>query len=626
MIRIILKNFRSNFKNFVIFFLSAIVSVAIIFSFLYMNELTDKVKVNGTISFAGWFIEKLVPILVIASVFVMVYSTKFYIKTRIKDYSIFIILGIRHKTMQIFVASEYLLSWIVAIVIGLLSGNVIIFGFKQMLSAMPGEITYANLNISKIYKFTILWCVLLLAGVMIAVYQNLKEQDLSQLMQKGVEIEKKPKLKYWKVPVILGAACVIGSVNTAFLLNKISKNTGVVLIIFCAIGIFLILRYGINAFFEIVRKREKIYYKKIVVWNHFYYRFINNINVIFTQFLIGIFCIYFAWFFFMLGTALKVDEQNYPYDFLCQGESSDKNAMETFHKNYDEESYLFTSTLVYNKSDDPKIGISEATYEKLWKEKLNLKSGEIHYLWLPDNYYDLDKEVGEESFFYIGIEAKMSNQFQTFLIKGEEQGTWFGKYLPTIVVFDNNDFEKSLSEDSVKTEILVGNMGNSNNDAVKEELSQLKASSKTITILEKKDLLNSDNLNYYVLLAILAFAAVAVVFYLFFIISIKIFADVPLMKDKYLFLDRLGMKRKEQKKALKKEIYYILVPPVLMAVILGATICVGLTAKGKDLIGEVGKLGGLEWILPQIIIYVILEIALIFILSHKIQKEVFKDN
>lgn len=86
MFKIAWKSFWYNIKNFVVFFLSAVFSVAMIFGFMYLSQLTEEISVGGLPSDAGTQLRHSVVAIFIVSICIMVYSARTYIRSRMKDY------------------------------------------------------------------------------------------------------------------------------------------------------------------------------------------------------------------------------------------------------------------------------------------------------------------------------------------------------------------------------------------------------------------------------------------------------------------------------------------------------------------------------------------------------------
>lgn len=88
--KIIYKNFRSNLKNYILFFLSNIVAIMELFVFygirsIIKNSITDKVTAEALKT----DFQIAVGIIAVITLMLMFYAMKCYIKLRIKDYSMF---------------------------------------------------------------------------------------------------------------------------------------------------------------------------------------------------------------------------------------------------------------------------------------------------------------------------------------------------------------------------------------------------------------------------------------------------------------------------------------------------------------------------------------------------------
>ena len=90
--KIIFKNFKSNLKSYILFFISNIIAVAELFAFWGMNSIiknvvSDEVTAEA-LRYDFWIAAGLVTFI---TVFLMVFAMRNYIKLRIKDYSTFIL-------------------------------------------------------------------------------------------------------------------------------------------------------------------------------------------------------------------------------------------------------------------------------------------------------------------------------------------------------------------------------------------------------------------------------------------------------------------------------------------------------------------------------------------------------
>ena len=96
---IILKNFRSNLKNYVLFFTSSIIAIAELFVFWGMNDIVKKaVNDEVTAEALKFDFQVAAGLMVFITVFLMIYAMQHYVRLRIKDYSMFVILGMKKRS------------------------------------------------------------------------------------------------------------------------------------------------------------------------------------------------------------------------------------------------------------------------------------------------------------------------------------------------------------------------------------------------------------------------------------------------------------------------------------------------------------------------------------------------
>ena len=132
--RVILKKFRYNLKNYLLFFLSNTVAVSLIFVFLGLkNNLGKNVTEEGTNYVLNTDFYMAVIMLSGVSALLTVYAVRYHVRLRVKDYSMLTLMGLRKKLFQKIVVAEYGLGWILSVVVGLLLGNLIYFGFQELL-------------------------------------------------------------------------------------------------------------------------------------------------------------------------------------------------------------------------------------------------------------------------------------------------------------------------------------------------------------------------------------------------------------------------------------------------------------------------------------------------------------
>ena len=99
----LIKNFRSNLKNYILFFLSNIVAIMELFVFygirsIIKSSITDKVTAEALKT----DFQIAVGIIAVITLMLMFYAMKCYIKLRIKDYSMFSCIRNEEKKLSVF--------------------------------------------------------------------------------------------------------------------------------------------------------------------------------------------------------------------------------------------------------------------------------------------------------------------------------------------------------------------------------------------------------------------------------------------------------------------------------------------------------------------------------------------
>ena len=128
--KIVWKSFRHNYKNFIAFFASVMLSVAVLFLLAYLGQAAGMIDGVETKALAFAYrselkeqLRAIIPVMILITILVIGYSVRFYIQSREKDYGIFRILGIQKKDMRRMVVLEYTLSCGIACGAGLILGK-----------------------------------------------------------------------------------------------------------------------------------------------------------------------------------------------------------------------------------------------------------------------------------------------------------------------------------------------------------------------------------------------------------------------------------------------------------------------------------------------------------------------
>ena len=137
---IIMKNFKSNLKNYILFFVSNILAIAELFAFWGLNDVVKKAVKDGvTAATLKSDFVLAAGLITFITVFLMIFSMKYYMKLRIKDYTTFIVLGMKKKTSYLLLLVEYTVGCVFSLVFGILMGNGILYGAQTALHKLYPE-------------------------------------------------------------------------------------------------------------------------------------------------------------------------------------------------------------------------------------------------------------------------------------------------------------------------------------------------------------------------------------------------------------------------------------------------------------------------------------------------------
>lgn len=126
--RFVLKNLRTNIRNHVSLLVGVIFNLAFVFCLIFLGVV---MKDSDSLWIAYHYEELADNIFlytevgIIAGVFLTINLSLPYIKARIKEYGVLLILGIKKKKMFLLLGMEYLAIWGLTFIAGVLSGIIL---------------------------------------------------------------------------------------------------------------------------------------------------------------------------------------------------------------------------------------------------------------------------------------------------------------------------------------------------------------------------------------------------------------------------------------------------------------------------------------------------------------------
>lgn len=663
--KIVFKDFKSNFKENVHYFIANGIGVAELFVFLGMNSVIEEIMINALTGDSVLYDSTIsLGSIVIFSIALMVYSMLKYIKIRIRNYSLFVIIGMKKYVMFTMMAFEYFIGCSFSMLIGLLAGTGILHGVLRIEHILfPEYIGVAEIDVS-VYGTV---CKINL-GIMVAVFFLLliwaDNTDLSSLTIGDEAKEKRPRRVYWIVMVFIGIILLI----IGFFEYSASEVRGWPFInahMEWIAGGFLIIAFGGGIILEKLRQWGNIYINNILKLNRMYSKYQSNLLVLLMLFAVHFLALSYCIAGIVEILPLKQHEKNYPYDaiWMAQERKKDKNFSTELVEKYNGTVQYIPMIRVTNYFDSEQIGISKSVYEKITGIDCELEGREIIcgiseskcksekvitsdiykelYEWLVPGKltYELHESTNDPN----GIMPSMDKK-NLFQIKSVHTQNWFGKYGITsycedVIVFSDEyfeeqrgrflkdpkestmlevfDFPKEQSKKACKDlEKYVSSYGVKDSEWTIQKQSSLYITEQTINELEKLDIFKITN-KLFIMITLFMSGLLA--------LTIKTVSEIPYFSKRYEFLTYMGIRKRMRNKTISIEIQCIPTVAVISAALLSGLYLhmhiIRESSRGVDLGGAIW----LYWIMILFVYLITQYIAqklLVINMNHILKKRV----
>lgn len=592
--KIIFKDFKSNIRNNILFFLANSVGVAEFFVFWGMYSVMGEILKGGAYTESSAYdIVLSVGAVTIFSTALMVYSMTKYIRIRIRSYSLFVIIGMKKRVMYAMMAFEYLAGWLVSLGLGLLAGTAllkaVLYGWHY---AFPEYVGAAKVE-RAVYEMTFRVSLGIMAAVLFLLLVWMDNRELSSLTA-GEEVkEKRPRKMYWLVMAFLGFALLVagyvqysGSVvrGWPFIYSHMEWIGGA----------FLILMFGGGIFLERLHGRENFYMKNILKLNRLYSKYQSNSLVLLmllaVHFLALSYCVAGIAQMFPMGDY----ERHYPYDavWMARESKEDRAFLDRLVAKYGGKAEEIPMIRVTNYLESEQVGISAATYKELTGRDAALKGREVicavsecksppgkpisSGMYEELNEWLMPGRLTEELYQRIndpdGVLPGMDKE-NLFEIKEVHTQNWFGEYgiaanCEDVIVFSDgyfkeqrerllNDpkeplllemvsFPRENRQEAVKK--LAGyeqKYGTGDSERTYSLQKSLYITEETIEEIEKGDLFMLTSKLF--IMAVLFLSGL-------FALMIKTMSEIPYYEKRYEFLECMGIRKRMRKKTLSAEI------------------------------------------------------------------------
>ena len=573
--KIIYKNFRSNLKNYILFFLSNIVAIMELFVFygirsIIKSSITDKVTAEALKT----DFQIAVGIIAVITLMLMFYAMKCYIKLRIKDYSMFLVLGMKKKAVSLLLLFEYCIGCVISLILGIGVGRILLYIIQRLLVKYYPRYIQMHALGYQIYKNVCLASILIMVLVFVILLIWLDGRSLGMLMAEDKQNEKRPASYMWIILAVIGNVLMIVGIilycgsDTQYLY----AHGGLLM------GLILAVVFGLALFLNLLKKCKNFYYRHMLDLNQLYSRYLNHMIILVLLIVVH----FFSLSYLVVQTAelLPLDQyrSQYPYDVIWITEKDNKGYAKKLASTYNgtvTEVPMIRVSTYYGANH---IGISEKTYRKLSKSQaLNLKENQIAVR--IENSDAKQEDIKDSAYWevystlyagkYFGkqdsdtlIDVK-ENEDIHFNIQSICTQTIVGKYSTdgwheNIIVFSDEYFNKQWNAISLKndnaSELELFTFPTTRREPVCQKLKQYNQKSSYHEMGKPQNnlyitdqYLNGQKMRALFSMSSKIFLIIASILSGFFIMSLKTLTEFPALQKRFEFFKCMGMRENQLK-------------------------------------------------------------------------------
>ena len=533
-------------KNMLLYSFSIILSVALEMVFGTAFMVNDKYGLNEKTGSMSWLCTMFFLAAGVMSIFFVLYSTAYYVRTKNKDYSLLLMLGSSRKFIFQFFSVEFLFIYAFSVILGILAGGL----FSALLLFVLGLFQYlievSALDVVQIIKIVmkVNLMLFLLEYPLVLLYfckRNLSEMRLREMKKEG-------RHNRTCFLVIGGIVLIIASMR---LLRRSGVPYHFLSMGICLAGVYMVMSYGGSLVLMLLKLFKNFYYKHMVTLNEFYYQFKRNCRLLFIMLVLSFAVLYFTGGSVISQMPEDVDSPIYPYGFVGVIQDGDMKDMAREMVGRDGieipavKGYLYNGTAVFC--------ISDRDYSRLTAQELHLEDTEA--VWINEStMLDMEKPeficLSEEKVFTI---TKGQNE----IVFGTEKpdSLWQFAILPEAALADYQDEAYSIF---------------AKNGSLQKEFEQYGycfPENGTDIFWRCAFLKDADeNMAYVRIISI--FAGVFCILSFFGIFALKLQGDMPFLNQKYRILYHIGMSEKSIYKAMSSEYRKLMEIPIALSLLL----------------------------------------------------------
>ncbi|MGE7217644.1 FtsX-like permease family protein [Priestia koreensis] len=578
--QLVIKNVFRNKRTYAAYFLSSAFSVSVFFVYsLFIFHPDVKSGVNGGIAIQGMKAAEY--IIYVFSFFFVLYSVSAFLKSRKKEFGIFIMTGMSRRQLNTMVFLENMLIGIASLIAGILVG--IVFGkLFLMMGANILEIDYLSFQLpARSLTLTIGSFMILFFIISLFTSLFVRTNKLIDLFQGSQKPKKEPKssiLLSLLAAVLLGGGYYLAATSTVLTIGFRFFPVIIMVIIgtyflYTQLSIFLL---------KIVKKNKSFYWNKtnVVVISDLVYRMKDNARMFFLVTVVS------TTSFCAVGTLVSFtvtgDEYHLNYPYAVSYYSGEQNQEKAKHLNMIEQD-LEQQGLAYKKNEIvlKKAGIhmkngnkngqtvtvlSEKNFNKLARplhvKPIQVSNRDAYFVQSSSMMQGNDEKKGN-----IEIEGQTSTLRSRGYVKKIVLPAYQNDYLQLVVSNDTYDKLASSAPLRTYTGYYVKDWKHTKGigAAIEKQLDPMsKASFDYVSLGDAyAQTMQLYKMMLFVVLLVGCVFFIAAGSFLYF----RLYTDLEYDKRQYATISRVGLTVKELNKIITTQLSLLFFIPIIIAVI-----------------------------------------------------------
>ena len=583
--RFVLKNLRTNIRNHVSLLVGVIFNLAFVFCLVFLGVVmrdSDSFWIAYHYEELADNIHLYTEVGIIAGVFLTINLSLPYIKARIKEYGVLLILGIKKKKMFMLLGMEYLAIWGLTFIAGVLSGiilSVMVYAGLRHAGFWAEEITWWK-DVAMVCGEVALLSLLYIACGFFYVLTRTANRNLSELMTEEARADRLKSTRSSLRTGILGVCLLFISLTVRFSVEywpvflKQIVNKDLLAFVSCIVGIYFLLSSGMMVLLAYQRRNSARCVRNFISVRSMSFRVSSYRNIIFAVLLIH----YTALFYVGENAGLFADvnvkayEWRYPHNIVGSLDVADAEEWKEICRKEGIAGGILTVpyTEVQSENGVKYIGMSCSEYEKMTDERISLKKDEV-LLCIQHDETDTSNALAdweEED----SIALDIQNGAKEYAIRMKDVKIFsigdlgVGADNMNGIVFEDGEYGM-LSEAAGESRILLlQDLEKENQAVVSKRLDEFRKGHPQAAMISRKEALDIEGVVDETANTVYRFCGILLVVVGLSMLSIRFFSEIPALKKKYQFLSDIGMTEDQMRREVRKEVWQLVWIPALFGI------------------------------------------------------------